>query len=216
MKLILTCAVSLMFSLPAVASEEAKRANPHVVIETEIGSIEIELFKDKAPLSSAAFLAHIDNGKFATNGGFYRVVRADNDSESRPHMDVVQGGVLTNAEAAPGVAHESTRMTGLSHVAGAISLARLDVGSANGGTFFIALKNMPWLDYGGERVRQMEQKHGANYSQGFAVFGRVVKGLAVAQAIQQRKPSGVFTGVMANLPPQRLDPPVKILKTYRK
>jgi peptidyl-prolyl cis-trans isomerase A (cyclophilin A) len=61
-------------------------------------------------------------------------------------------------------------MTGLSHVAGALSAARWETGTA-ASEFFIVLEDSPDLDCGGR------------YEEGYAVFGRVVAGMSVVSSI---------------------------------
>ena len=52
--------------------------NPVVVLNTDVGIIEITVYPNKAPISAADFLKHVDGGYY-DGQGFYRVVRPDND-----------------------------------------------------------------------------------------------------------------------------------------
>jgi peptidyl-prolyl cis-trans isomerase A (cyclophilin A) len=92
----------------------------------------------------------------------------------QPGYGLVQGGVRFDPKRLlPPVAHEPTTKTGLSHVDGAISLARNAPGSATA-DFFITVGNMPALD-------AQPAQPGDNL--GYAVFGRVVEGMDVVRAI---------------------------------
>jgi len=116
----------------------------------------------------------VDRGLYQ-GAAFYRVVRPDNDSGS-PVIETIQGGLLTETPPTPPIAHESTQQTGIQHLDGTISLARRDVGSATAAAFFIIIGDQPSMDFGGSRTAD---------KQGFAAFGRVVKGMEVVRAIQQ-------------------------------
>ncbi len=154
-------------------------ATPHIQIQTEKGDIEIELYPLRAPKTVAAFLAYIDSGYFF-NSNFYRALTMDNQPSNAPKTELIQGGIWkTNNKLAvkiPGIAHESTRQTKILHDEGVISLARAQPGTA-GTEFFICLSKQPGLDYGGENVPD---------KQGYATFGKVVKGMWVVRKISQQ------------------------------
>ena len=135
-----------------------------VVLETELGFVEINIFSERAPISSAAFLSYIDGGYFKKKGGFYRVVNNRNDYRLPP-IEIIGGGIVNYSDVKPmlPVSHESTKMTGLFHKNGSVSLGREALGTANGGDFFICIGDQPALDYGGMRNPD---------GQGFAVFGQ--------------------------------------------
>jgi len=143
-----------------------------VDLDTDLGTIRVEVFPDVAPLSAGDFLRYVDAGLYA-NAGFYRVVREDNDNGS-PVISVIQGGLLDEQEALAPIAHETTETTGLRHTDGALSLARSDPGTGSAAAFFIVLGEQPSLDFGGMRNPD---------GQGFAVFGRVVEGMDVVRRI---------------------------------
>lgn len=176
-----------------------------VVLETDLGAIELEIDVDRAPLSAGSFLAHVDAGLYA-RGGFYRTVYPENDN-GNPKISVVQGGVLPGVDGLPPVHHETTAQTGILHKDGVISLARGDVGTGGGAAFFICIGDQPSLDMGGGRAVSGD-------GQGFAAFGRVSNGMDVVHAIHQSKPAGDTED--AYLAGQILDPPVRILRAYRK
>jgi peptidyl-prolyl cis-trans isomerase A (cyclophilin A) len=91
-----------------------------VVLATRLGSITLAVDVAKAPASASAFLAYLDQGRFASEGTFWRVVRAQDNDSGDP--DVIQGGLSDSS--LPGVVHESTAVTGLTHLDGTVSLAR--------------------------------------------------------------------------------------------
>lgn len=180
--------------LPGVADEPNKLAR--VLIHTEKGDIEVELDLAKAPLTSANFLRYVD-GKFFDGGRFHRTVRADNQPDNKVKIEVIQGGINPDRVKAefPPIKLERTRDTGLKHKNGTISMARDGPDTATS-DFFICIGNQQELDFGGNRNPD---------GQGFAAFGRVVKGMEVVMKIQVESAEG-----------QSLSPPVKILKVNRK
>lgn len=175
---------------------------PVVMMETTQGNIEIEVYIDKAPISGGDFLTYVDN-KFYNDQGFYRVVRPDNDPLEMG-MSLIQGGRLDSEPLTDPIAHELTTETGLSNKEGVVSIARLEPGSGSAAYFFINIGNNDFLDYGGKRNPD---------GQGYATFGKVVKGMDVIRKIQALEAQGlsgdnVTTG-------QILTKPVKIIQAYR-
>ncbi len=146
--------------------------NPHILIETAYGDIEAELYPAKAPKTVAAFLSYIDAGYYK-NASFYRVLK-DDDMPTDYNSGLIQGGLWPDKKNIPGIEHESTRQTGLSHTNGALSLARTGINTATT-EFFICIGDQTQLDAG---------RNGTADSLGFAAFGRVVKGMQIARDIQ--------------------------------
>jgi peptidyl-prolyl cis-trans isomerase A (cyclophilin A) len=112
-------------------------------------------------------------------------------------IEVVQAGInpeKTKDEFKP-IALERTKDTKLAHKDGTISMARDGPDSATS-DFFICIGDQPELDFGGKRNPD---------GQGFAAFGKVVKGMDVVKKIQKSPADG-----------QTLKQPVKITKTTRK
>ncbi|MDR1724569.1 MAG: peptidylprolyl isomerase [Tannerella sp.] len=148
---------------------------PQVVIETPMGNITVEIYTDKAPVTSANFLKLTDEGVYDKGGAaFYRVVRQDNQPRNKVKIEVIQGGLDDREVAAP-IPHETTAQTGLKHLDGTISMARSEPGTASS-EFFICIGDQPELDFGGQRNPD---------GQGFAAFGRVVGGMDIVRKIQQ-------------------------------
>lgn len=151
--------------------------NPHILIVTRYGDIEAELYPDKAPKTVAAFLSYIDSGYY-DNSSFYRVNM--NDDLGGYYSGFIQGGLWPNKKDIPGIPHESTKQTGLTHTSGALSLARTTPGSQNT-EFFICIGDQTRFDYGNE---------GVSDGQGYSAFGKVVDGMKVVRRIQQVPSSG--------------------------
>jgi len=129
---------------------------------------------------------------------FYRAVKLDEGGQ----FGLIQGGLRGNPKRAlKPIAHESTSVTGLSHVNGAISMARADPGTATA-DFFIMIGDVPSYD-----------AHPDSGDPGYAVFGRVVEGSDVVRAIlEQPRSTQAGEGIMKG---QILANPVKILNARR-
>jgi len=189
-----------------------------VRIETKFGAIRVALDEDAAPITTTNFLAYVDEGLY-DGGKFHRTVRLDNQSNANlkdeaigkgidpgadktqlPNdsiaIEVIQGGVNPEREDELGkpIPLERTSETGLSHVDGTISMARLTPDSAVA-DFFICINDQPSLDFGGMRNPD---------GQGFAAFGHVIEGMDVVRTIQEQPSDG-----------QRLDPQVTITRIVR-
>ena len=178
MRVELTAALAVTI---AGASPLLAQSLPHVVFRTERGEIEMEVDTIRAPITGKNFLRYVDGG-FFTNGSFYRVVRQDNQPNDSIRIDVIQAGASREkrGQGFPPIELERTSVTGLKHVDGTISMARAGVNSATS-SFFICLGPQPALDFGGMRNPD---------GQGFAAFGRVVRGLDVARRIQSEAANG--------------------------
>lgn len=181
--------ILLFAALLATACSSNKYKNPHIEIETALGDIEIELYPDQAPRSCAAILSYIDSG-FYKNASFYRVLNTDNQPSNAPKAELIQGGLYGHKRPElPGIPHETTEQTRILHKDGTVSLARLEPGSANT-EFFICIGDQPGFDFGGENNPD---------KQGYAAFGKVVKGMDIVRKIYRAPEDD-----------QRFDPPVSI------
>jgi len=192
-------------ALPAEADSAtaARPATTRVMLETDAGSIELEIESERAPLTSAEFLRYVDGKLLDNAAAFYRVVRPDND-HATPAISIVQGG-LPQIPPGNGVPHESTAKSGVLHLDGTISLPRLEPGSATGAAFFICVGDQPALDAGGGRKSD---------GLGFAAFGRVVKGMEIVRKIQvSRADTDAGESAMRG---QMLTTPVSIRRAYRR
>ncbi len=175
MKILRQYFLFILFCFVAACSS-SKNGNPVVEIRTNFGDIEVELFPKQAPNTVAAFLSYIDSGYYK-NAAFYRVLRDDEQPTDAPKSELIQGGIWqTNYKLAatiPGIPHESTQETKILHKNGTISLARSEPGTANT-EFFICVGDQPGFDYGGANNPD---------GQGYAAFGRVIKGMDVVRKI---------------------------------
>jgi peptidyl-prolyl cis-trans isomerase A (cyclophilin A) len=163
---------SIFFTAAFALTQGCARKNPEITIKTDLGNIEIELYRDKAPVTTANFLRYVDSSLF-TNGCFYRVVRMDNQPDNPVKIEVIQGGRLDEKGGFSPIMHETTEKTGILHKDGIISMARSEPGSATS-EFFICVGDQPSLDFGGKRNPD---------GQGFAAFGRVLSGMDIVRKI---------------------------------
>lgn len=154
-------------STAGVAASSAS-SYPTVCMLTNKGEIVLELYSDKSPITAANFLKYVNAG-FYSNTIFDQVISGF----------VIQGGGVDtdrNDKTAlyPAIALESNN--GLSNVRGTIAMAQLSGSTASAQSrFFINTVDNPSLDYSAA-------KSGDN---GYAVFGKVISGLATVDAIQQ-------------------------------
>ena len=136
-----------------------------VRLDTEAGAILLELDARRAPVTTANFVAYVDQNRF-DGTVFYRAARTRGAAD----RGFIQGGIRRDARRAlPRIAHEPTSETGLSHGEGAISMTRMEPGTAMG-DFIITANAIPSMDARGDEP-------------GFAVFGRVVEGMEVVRRI---------------------------------
>lgn len=166
-------------------------ASVRVALTTELGDIVLQLDAEHAPVSTANFLKYV-NGGFYTNGIFHRTVKPDNQPQNNVKIEVVQAGINPEREkeSFPPIALERTTKTGLKHLDGTLSMARSEPDSATS-DFFICIGDQPELDFGGKRNPD---------GQGFAAFGKVVRGMDIVRKIQASPADG-----------QKLTPPIRIL-----
>ena len=188
-------AVPTLTALAALLPASALWAQIPVTISTDEGDIVVELDDTRAPVTTANFLRYVDAGLYE-NGTIYRTVHADNQPDDSVRIAVIQGGVdrERREEAFEPIRMEPTGETGLRHLDGVISMARLEPGTATS-EFFICVGDQPELDFEGRRNPD---------GQGFAAFGRVVRGMEVVRKIHQRPADG-----------QMLEPGIPILSVER-
>jgi peptidyl-prolyl cis-trans isomerase A (cyclophilin A) len=179
----------------------ALRQRPVVVFETEKGAIEMEVDGVHAPATAANFLKYVDAG-FFDGGSVNRAVRPDNTVRHDVEIQVIQFQIdsARRREQFPPIPLERTSVTGLTHVDGAISMARNGPDTATA-SFSIVIGDQPEMNVGGRRNPD---------GQGFAAFGRVVRGMDVVRALQASP-----TGSRGPYGTESLDPPIRILKAYR-
>jgi peptidyl-prolyl cis-trans isomerase A (cyclophilin A) len=156
-------------------------SNPKILIQTELGNITIELYPQKAPITVSNFLKYIKENRLE-DATFYRTVTTDNQPNNDIKIEVIQGGLYEDEhpQMLPPIQHETTETTGILHKDGIISMARNEPGTATS-EFFICVGDQPSLDSGGNRNSD---------GQGFAAFGKVIKGMDVVQKIHQSQAQG--------------------------
>jgi peptidyl-prolyl cis-trans isomerase A (cyclophilin A) len=204
------CVLLAAMSVSAVAHQADTSATPQpvvvaepvtvkVVMQTSLGPILLSIEKERAPVTANNFLRYVDQKRF-DGIGFYRAFKIGETGD----YGLVQAGLQGNPkkEFKP-IRHEPTFLTGLSHTSGAISMARLEPGSA-ASDFFIVLGDLPALD---------AQPTASGDNQGYAVFGRVIEGMEVIRAIlEQPHSTSAGEGIMKG---QMLAKPV-IISTVRR
>jgi peptidyl-prolyl cis-trans isomerase A (cyclophilin A) len=196
----LVAAVAVLNGAAAHSSEPGQ--NPVVVFETEKGAIEMEVDSVHAPATAANFLKYVDAG-FYDGGSVNRAVRPDNTVRHDVEIQVIQLQIdsARRREQFPPIPLERTNVTGLTHVDGAMSMARNRPDTATA-SFSIVIGDQPEMNFGGRRNPD---------GQGFAAFGRVVRGMDVVRVIQSSP-----TGQRGPYGTESLEPPIRILKAYRR
>jgi peptidyl-prolyl cis-trans isomerase A (cyclophilin A) len=195
--------------LAALAVTQTQGTPPPVAVifETALGRLTMEVDLARAPITAANFLKYVD-GKFYDGGMINRAVRPDNTTRHDVEIQVIQfqSDPARRREQFPPIPLERTSVTGLKHVNGALSMARSGPDSATT-SFSVVINDQPELDFAGKRNAD---------GQGFAVFGRVVAGMDVVANIHAAKTLAPDAPQKGAYGTETLDPPIKILKAYRK
>lgn len=163
-----------------------------VLVETSEGRIVIEVDEARAPVTAANFLNYVDRQLY-DGANFYRAMPGG------PDRGLVQAGV-DHQRRLPSIAHEPTSRTGLSHVDGAVSIARDAPGTATA-DITIMIGDMTYLDAGGVDP------------DGYAVFGRVVEGMDTVRRIHSAPTSP--TEGEGSMRGQMLSPRIRIVSARR-
>lgn len=188
----------LLASLCAMllTAQVAPPATIRVALTTTEGPITLELEAAKAPKTTANFLRYVDTRRL-DGIEFYRAMRLGDTG------GIIQAGQRDMRKWYPPLPHEPTTQTGLKHLVGTISMARLEPGSARA-DFFILASDIPGFDAN-------PALPGDNA--GFAAFGHVVDGMEIVNRIllaptDPTKGEGAMQGQMIAVP-------VKILTARR-
>ena len=146
-----------------------------ISMETELGPIQLELYPDRAPITVSNFLRYVDENRYE-DFHFYRVVHMENQPDNDVKIEVIQGGLGFDKHPMelPTIVHETTNKTGIRHLNGTLSMARMEPGTASS-EIFICINDQPELDYSGKRNPD---------GRGFAAFGKVISGMDVIRKIQ--------------------------------
>jgi peptidyl-prolyl cis-trans isomerase A (cyclophilin A) len=186
LQLLASCVLAATFAY----AQPLRAADPVVVMKTSLGTIEIQLDPTHAPITTKNFLAYVDK-KFYDGTIFHRVMPGFVD----------QGGGFTadmqQKPTDPPIKNEASN--GQHNVRGSISMARTnDPDSATSQFFLNLVDNSDKLDPGGVSP------------DGYAVFGKIIKGLDVMDKIAAVPTTTV--GPFENVPAQ----PVTIISVRRK
>lgn len=136
-----------------------------VVMETSLGTIEIELDGEKAPISAKNFLKYVDE-KFYDGTIFHRVIKGF----------MIQGGGFTE-KMDQKKTHDPIKNeagNGLKNVTGTIAMARTNIVDSATAQFFINVVDNDFLNHTDESAR----------GYGYAVFGKVTSGMDVVEKIR--------------------------------
>jgi cyclophilin family peptidyl-prolyl cis-trans isomerase len=154
-----------------LGATSARAANPVVVMETAMGTIKIELYPEKAPVTVKNFLAYVDD-KFYDETIFHRVMGKENSD--RDFM--IQGGGFTKEhkekQTKDPIKNESNN--GLSNKRGTIAMARTRDPDSATAQFYINVADNDGLD-------------GRDKPTGYTVFGKVIEGMDVVDKIKAVK-----------------------------
>ena len=175
--------VTALVFLAAVApgdAQEAATGNPKVVFETSKGEIVLELYPDKAPVTVQNFLTYVD-AKLYDGTIFHRVI---------PNFMIQGGGFTADMNQKPTndpIQNEADN--GLENQRGTIVMARTGDPHSATGQFFINSVDNDFLNF----------KSKTPQGWGYAVFGKVVAGMDVVEAISAVKTgkSGMYSDVPA-------------------
>jgi len=139
--------------------------NPIVLFETTMGQIKIELDMQNAPNTSENFLAYVDDGYFVGTT-FHRVI---------PNFMIQGGGITEDMRDKPSkrapIKNEANN--GLKNDRGTLAMARTGDPHSATSQFFINHVDNAFLNFSGETMQGW----------GYAVFGKVVDGMDVVDAI---------------------------------
>jgi cyclophilin family peptidyl-prolyl cis-trans isomerase len=149
---------------------------PRVLLETSEGNILIELYPEQAPLSVENFLAYVDSGHY--DGLIFHRVKRD--------FMIQTGGFEPDLSMREGsrepIRNESDN--GLSNLRGTVAMARTNAPHSALAQFYVNHTDNPFLDYGARAPGEW----------GYAVFGIVIEGMDVVDAI-----ANVQTGVAGGM-----------------
>lgn len=164
---------------PTKASETAKaEAFPKVLLETSMGDIVIELNSEKAPISTKNFLSYVKSKHY--NGTvFHRVI--ENFMIQGGGFAVDSGRLVEKPSGSP-IKNEG--QNGLKNDRGTIAMARTNAVDSATAQFFINVVDNAGLNY---------PSNG-----GYAVFGKVIKGMDVVDKIKDVKTG--TNGMHENVP----------------
>jgi len=162
--------------------KEMKMKTTKVLMKTSMGDIELELYPEAAPITVANFVTYAKEG-FYNGLVFHRVIS----------NFMIQGGgfdVKGNQKQPTHPQIKNEAGNGLSNTVGTIAMARTGVVNSATSQFFINVKDNLFLNHTNETPRGF----------GYAVFGKVIKGMDVVNAIKEVKTQANPSTHMPNWP----------------
>jgi len=142
-----------------------------VVMDTSLGTMKIELFEDKAPITVKNFLSYVDD-KFYDGTIFHRIMGKENSD--RDFMAQGGGFGKDHAEKTTKAPIKNEAGNGVSNQRGTLAMARTNDPDSASAQFFINVVDNPFLDRNAG-------------SAGYAVFGKVIDGMDVVDKIKSVK-----------------------------
>jgi peptidyl-prolyl cis-trans isomerase B (cyclophilin B) len=190
MRLGMTLIIALALSIP-FGAVGALADNPQVIMETSMGTIVLELFPDDAPETVENFLKYVRSGHY-DGTIFHRVI---------PNFMIQGGGLTTDMKKKTTfLPIKNEADNGLKNLRGTIAMARTRDPHSATDQFFINTKSNNFLDHTMKSARGW----------GYTVFGKVVKGMDVVDAISKVKTN--VKAMRKNVPVE----PVLIIKMTMK
>lgn len=174
-------AVAVLLAAPGTVHAQDPPPNPHVVIETSMGDITVELLRPQALLSVVNFLTYVQAG-FYDGTIFHRVIRnliiqgGGLEEDHTPRVEGLRGSIL----------NEATNR--LQNRRGTIAMARLGTPNSARAQFFINVGHNDMFNH----------RNTTPQGFGYAVFGRVVDGMDIVDDISRVRTTRV--GRMNDVP----------------
>ena len=164
--------IVLCLFLAMLGTTAMSDTQPKVQFDTNKGTIVIELNQEKAPLTVENFLSYVKSG-FYDGVIFHRVI---------PNFMIQGGGFTPDMQQKPTQGNINNEANnGLKNIKGSIAMARTSAPHSASSQFFINVKDNSFLDFTSETPQGW----------GYAVFGQVINGIEVVEAIEN-----VTTGVV--------------------
>jgi len=178
MKFFLIAAMAILVVIFSMGAERANAENPKIVLDTSKGKIILELFPAKAPETVKNFLAYVESN-FYDGTIFHRVI---------PNFMIQGGGFTADFKKKAGsepIQNEADN--GLKNQRGTIAMARTADPHSATSQFFINSIDNDFLNHKGKTPQEW----------GYVVFGRVLEGFDVVDAISEVKTTtrGMFRNV---------------------
>ena len=166
--LLSACVLAGLLAAPAAGQDMPP--NPRVLVETSLGSFEMELFRDRVPATAVNFLIYVRDGYY-DGTVFHRVLRdlivqgggmmLGEDDQLEPKLEGLRGTIINQAS------------RNLLNRRGTVAMARGSAPDSARQQFFINLDNNDNFNY----------RNSLPSGVGYAVFGRVTEGMDVVDRI---------------------------------